>query len=106
MMKHDEITVRVALGRGFAQATVWTCDFSHEYVSINADYGVRRGGRSAARARRYFALHSRATAVPRDLLQRHLLRHGVAVLVAWRDRSASAAANPAAARSSHLYAST
>ena len=38
VMKQDEITVRVALGRGTAQATVWTCDFSHEYVSINADY--------------------------------------------------------------------
>jgi len=38
VMKQDEITVRVALGRGGAQATVWTCDFSHEYVSINADY--------------------------------------------------------------------
>jgi len=38
VMKNDEITVRVALGRGGASATVWTCDFSHEYVSINADY--------------------------------------------------------------------
>ena len=38
VMKHDEITVRVALGRGEATATVWTCDFSHDYVSINADY--------------------------------------------------------------------
>jgi glutamate N-acetyltransferase/amino-acid N-acetyltransferase len=38
VMKEDEITVRVALGRGNATATVWTCDFSHEYVSINADY--------------------------------------------------------------------
>jgi glutamate N-acetyltransferase/amino-acid N-acetyltransferase len=38
VMKNDEITVRVALGRGDAAATVWTCDFSHEYVSINADY--------------------------------------------------------------------
>jgi glutamate N-acetyltransferase/amino-acid N-acetyltransferase len=33
-----EIAVRVALGRGNARATVWTCDLSHEYVSINADY--------------------------------------------------------------------
>lgn len=33
-----EIEVRVALGRGTAQATVWTCDLSHEYVRINADY--------------------------------------------------------------------
>ena len=42
VMKEDEITVRVDLGRasgaGSAQATVWTCDFSHDYVSINADY--------------------------------------------------------------------
>jgi glutamate N-acetyltransferase/amino-acid N-acetyltransferase len=38
VMKNDEITVRVALGRGDAVATIWTCDFSHEYVSINADY--------------------------------------------------------------------
>jgi glutamate N-acetyltransferase / amino-acid N-acetyltransferase len=33
-----EIAVRVALGRGDARATVWTCDLSHDYVSINADY--------------------------------------------------------------------
>lgn len=38
VMKQNEITVRVALGRGTAVDTVWTCDFSHEYVSINADY--------------------------------------------------------------------
>jgi glutamate N-acetyltransferase/amino-acid N-acetyltransferase len=38
VMKNDEITVRVALGRGDAAATIWTCDFSHDYVSINADY--------------------------------------------------------------------
>jgi glutamate N-acetyltransferase / amino-acid N-acetyltransferase len=38
VMKQSEITVRVHLGRGAAEATVWTCDFSHEYVSINADY--------------------------------------------------------------------
>jgi glutamate N-acetyltransferase/amino-acid N-acetyltransferase len=37
-MAKPEIAVRVALGRGQARATVWTCDFSHEYVSINADY--------------------------------------------------------------------
>jgi glutamate N-acetyltransferase/amino-acid N-acetyltransferase len=37
-MKQDEITIRVDLGRGKARATVWTCDFSHDYVSINADY--------------------------------------------------------------------
>ncbi len=33
-----EIAVRVALGRGGVATTVWTCDLSHEYVSINADY--------------------------------------------------------------------
>ena len=38
VMKQDEITVRVDLGRGAARATVWTCDLSHDYVSINADY--------------------------------------------------------------------
>ena len=38
VMKRDEITVRVALDRGTAAATIWTCDFSHEYVSINANY--------------------------------------------------------------------
>jgi len=38
VMKNDEIAVRVTLGRGDAAATVWTCDFSHDYVSINADY--------------------------------------------------------------------
>ena len=38
VMKQSEITVRVTLGRGKASATVWTCDLSHEYVSINADY--------------------------------------------------------------------
>ncbi len=38
VMKQSEITVRVALGRGDAADTVWTCDFSHDYVTINADY--------------------------------------------------------------------
>jgi len=38
VMKQDEITVRVALNRGSSSATVWTCDLSHDYVSINADY--------------------------------------------------------------------
>ena len=38
VMKQQEITVRVNLGRGTASQTVWTCDFSHEYVTINADY--------------------------------------------------------------------
>ena len=38
VMKQSEMTVRVSLGRGNASATIWTCDLSHEYVSINADY--------------------------------------------------------------------
>jgi len=38
VMKQAEITVRVHLHRGEASATVWTCDLSHDYVSINADY--------------------------------------------------------------------
>ena len=38
VMKQAEITVRVGLGRGTATDTVWTCDLSHDYVSINADY--------------------------------------------------------------------
>jgi len=38
IMTKPEIAVRVALGRGRAQARLWTCDLSHQYVSINADY--------------------------------------------------------------------
>jgi glutamate N-acetyltransferase/amino-acid N-acetyltransferase len=38
VMSKSEITVRVVLARGAAAASVWTCDFSHDYVSINADY--------------------------------------------------------------------
>jgi glutamate N-acetyltransferase/amino-acid N-acetyltransferase len=38
VMQQSEITVRVRLGRGDAVATIWTCDLSHDYVSINADY--------------------------------------------------------------------
>ncbi|UTH76163.1 bifunctional glutamate N-acetyltransferase/amino-acid acetyltransferase ArgJ [Chromobacterium sp. IIBBL 290-4] len=38
VMNQSEITVRVELGRGAACAKVWTCDFSYEYVRINADY--------------------------------------------------------------------
>jgi glutamate N-acetyltransferase/amino-acid N-acetyltransferase len=38
VMKQAEITIRVDLHRGPAHATVWTCDLSHDYVSINADY--------------------------------------------------------------------
>ena len=38
VMKQSEITIRVGLHRGSASATVWTCDLSHDYVTINADY--------------------------------------------------------------------
>lgn len=38
VMKQSEITVKVGLGRGGAAETVWTCDLSHDYVTINADY--------------------------------------------------------------------
>jgi glutamate N-acetyltransferase / amino-acid N-acetyltransferase len=38
VMKQSEIAIRVRLARGDASATIWTCDLSHEYVSINADY--------------------------------------------------------------------
>lgn len=38
VMMRDEITVRIDLGQGSASDTVYTCDLSHEYVSINADY--------------------------------------------------------------------
>jgi glutamate N-acetyltransferase/amino-acid N-acetyltransferase len=37
-MAKSEFTVRVKLNRGGANATVWTCDFSHDYVTINAEY--------------------------------------------------------------------
>ncbi|WP_433692995.1 bifunctional glutamate N-acetyltransferase/amino-acid acetyltransferase ArgJ [Herbaspirillum seropedicae] len=38
VMKKAEIVVRVKLARGAAKASIWTCDLSHDYVSINADY--------------------------------------------------------------------
>lgn len=38
VMKGNEILVRVELARGLESATVWTCDFSYDYVKINADY--------------------------------------------------------------------
>lgn len=38
VMTQEAITITVSLNRGDAQAKVWTCDFSHDYVSINADY--------------------------------------------------------------------
>lgn len=37
-MKKPEFTVRAVLNRGAAEATVWTCDFSYDYVRINAEY--------------------------------------------------------------------
>ncbi len=38
VMAKPEILVRIELGRGEQSATLWTCDLSHDYVSINADY--------------------------------------------------------------------
>jgi glutamate N-acetyltransferase/amino-acid N-acetyltransferase len=38
VMKQDEIHVRIELNRGTASETVWTCDFSYDYVKINAEY--------------------------------------------------------------------
>ena len=38
VMKQAEITIRILLNRGAAAATVWTCDLSHDYVTINAEY--------------------------------------------------------------------
>lgn len=38
IMKEPEILVRVDLARGHASCTIWTCDFSYDYVKINADY--------------------------------------------------------------------
>ena len=38
VMKLSEITIRVILNRGAAATTIWTCDFSYDYVKINADY--------------------------------------------------------------------
>lgn len=37
-MKKQEITIKVDLGLGEGSATVWTCDLTHQYISINADY--------------------------------------------------------------------
>jgi len=37
-MKPAEIELRLTLGRGVESATAWTCDFSYDYVKINADY--------------------------------------------------------------------
>ena len=38
VMKPAEVAVRVSLGRGIESACVWTCDFSYDYVKVNADY--------------------------------------------------------------------
>ncbi len=38
VMQQSDITIRVVLGRGAAHATLWTCDFSYDYVKINASY--------------------------------------------------------------------
>ena len=38
VMARDEITIRVELARGEASAVLWTCDFSYDYVRINAEY--------------------------------------------------------------------
>ena len=38
IMREAEITVRVDLGRGNAKGKVYSCDFSYDYVKINADY--------------------------------------------------------------------
>ncbi|WP_435627668.1 bifunctional glutamate N-acetyltransferase/amino-acid acetyltransferase ArgJ [Candidatus Ferrigenium straubiae] len=38
VMKQSDITIRVVLNRGVAKATLWTCDFSYDYVKINASY--------------------------------------------------------------------
>ncbi|MDD5180090.1 MAG: bifunctional glutamate N-acetyltransferase/amino-acid acetyltransferase ArgJ [Gallionellaceae bacterium] len=38
VMRQSDITIRVVLGRGAAAARVWTCDFSYDYVKINASY--------------------------------------------------------------------
>lgn len=38
VMQQSDITIRIVLGRGAAAATVWTCDFSYDYVKINASY--------------------------------------------------------------------
>ena len=37
-MKAREIDIRVDVGIGKGQATIWTCDLTHDYISINADY--------------------------------------------------------------------
>lgn len=38
VMNQSEIVIRVALNRGVTTAVVWTCDFSYDYIKINAGY--------------------------------------------------------------------
>ncbi|TPW14891.1 MAG: argJ, partial [Halothiobacillaceae bacterium] len=38
VMTHSEITIRIELHRGGVNGRVWTCDFSYDYVKINAEY--------------------------------------------------------------------
>jgi glutamate N-acetyltransferase/amino-acid N-acetyltransferase len=38
VMDEEEISITIVLGRGDAEDTVWTCDFSYDYVKINAEY--------------------------------------------------------------------
>ena len=38
IMQEQDILVRVVLNRGKSDVTIWTCDFSYDYVKINADY--------------------------------------------------------------------
>jgi glutamate N-acetyltransferase/amino-acid N-acetyltransferase len=38
IMKQSDITIRVVLNRGAKHATLWTCDFSYDYIKINASY--------------------------------------------------------------------
>jgi glutamate N-acetyltransferase/amino-acid N-acetyltransferase len=38
VMDQEEITIAIDLKRGNVRETVWTCDFSHDYVTINAEY--------------------------------------------------------------------
>jgi glutamate N-acetyltransferase/amino-acid N-acetyltransferase len=38
VMQQSDIAIRVVLNRGMAQARLWTCDFSYDYVKINASY--------------------------------------------------------------------
>ena len=37
-MKNQELKITVDLGIGDGSAKVWTCDLTHQYISINADY--------------------------------------------------------------------